>query len=513
MNDLIRFELSDDQVLMACIDMPGRSMNVFSEALIDALQSLVDRVESDVCIKGVVLSSGKPSFLAGADLSMVLGMTERATSSTVPQMFEYCGRLGRLFLRIEQSSKPWVAAVDGTALGGGLELAMACRVRLIRPDAKALIGLPEVKLGLLPGAGGTQRLPRLIGLQFGLDLLLSGRSIDPATAIAAGLFEAITGDQSPLDAARQRVHAINARGTVQSAEKFAFAPLDLPPDQDSEIRALAVANGLSESALRDYPAYRAIIKSVLTGGRLEMAQATDVEMTCFLDLMFNPVAANMVSTLFLERQRVEKNAASLATQAPESITLGPLSAPVNAWRDALLPTGIRITDDQALGMNQAEFRMSDGPLSRWQLSTASGEFPDAQESNAKSVVGIPVLVLSERSEHGRVIEMTGDVAPGVVAALARKMRCLLMLTPKGASLLQELTRAKLNASATPAASVAPVTSAASEIDLLADAAQRAMAAGRVIDPAAFDVAAVLAGISPAYTGGPLRQARHPSRSL
>jgi 3-hydroxyacyl-CoA dehydrogenase / enoyl-CoA hydratase / 3-hydroxybutyryl-CoA epimerase len=337
----------------------------------------------------------------------------------------------------------------------------------------------------------------------GLDLLLSGRSIDPATAIAAGLFDAIPTAQSPQDAARQRVVAINAHSSAQvpapEQEKFAFAPLDLPPDQDAEVRALAAATGITESALRDYPAYRAIIRSVLSGGRHAMAKATDIEMRCFLDLMFNPVAANMVSTLFLERQRVEKNMASLATQLPESIKLGPLTSAVKPWRDALLPTGLRIVNDESLGMNLVEFTTSDGPPSQWRLSSASDGLADTRESNAAAVAGLtmPMLVLSERSEHGRVIELIGNTAPGIIAALARKMRCLLMLTPDGASLLQELTRAKLDASA----------SAASETEVIAEAARRAMTAGRVIDPAALDVAAVLAGISPAYTGGPLRLAR------
>lgn len=513
MNQLITSELGDDGVLMACIDMPGRSMNVFSEPLIDALRLLIDRVESDAGICGVVLSSAKPAFLAGADLSMVLGMTERATRSSANEMFEYCGRLGRLFLRIEQSAKPWVAAVNGTALGGGLELAMACRVRLIKSDAKALLGLPEVKLGLLPGAGGTQRLPRLVGLKLGLDLLLSGRSIDPAAAIAAGLFEAAPGAQSLLASARQRVHSLLNTQVAQKPEsttgKFAVPLLDCPADQESEVRRLALENGLSDAALRDYPAYRAIIRSVLAGGRLSLQDATDLEMTRFLDLMFNPVAGNMVTTLFVERQRVEKSLAAQSSQAPESIGLGHLSADRVAWREALMRTGIPITDDNRLGANQAEFKAADKLCFRVLLDVvAVASKPVASESAAVLPV-LPVLLLSERSDYGRVIEWVGGGSiavatraqmQGVLAALARQLQCLLFCTPLVPSVLRELAAAK--AIAAPAAINA----------VLAEVAARASAAGRVTDPAALDLAAVLSGISPAYSGGPFRFAQFDQRN-
>ena len=184
----IRTELDGDGVLVATIDMADRTMNVFSLELMDALDALMDASERDPAVRSVVVTSGKSSFLAGADLVMVRGYTQRAKTATPEEMFALCGRLGRQFVRLETLAKPWVAAVNGIALGGGLELALACRVRVVAEDPRIQLGVPEVRWGLLPGAGGTQRLPRLAGCEPALDLLLSGRSIDPASAVRLGIF-------------------------------------------------------------------------------------------------------------------------------------------------------------------------------------------------------------------------------------------------------------------------------------------------------------------------------------
>src|SRR5262252_5248244 len=188
MTGIIATTLDADGVLVATIDMADRTMNVFSVDLMDALDALIDRVDRDPAVRAVVVTSGKQTFLAGADLVMVRGYTQAARHADQATMFAMCGRLGRQFVRLEASAKPWVAAVNGIALGGGLELALACRERLVADDPRIQLGVPEVRWGLLPGAGGTQRLPRLAGCEPALDLLLSRRSVDPASAVGLGLF-------------------------------------------------------------------------------------------------------------------------------------------------------------------------------------------------------------------------------------------------------------------------------------------------------------------------------------
>ncbi len=477
---LIGTEVRGDGVVVARIDMPGRTMNVFSWPLMDALEALLQRVESDPAIAGVVIGSGKSTFLAGADLAMVRGMTDRAATDSRAGMFEHCGRLGRLFLRIEQCAKPWVAAVNGTALGGGLELAMACRARLIDAHPRSLIGVPEVKLGLLPGAGGTQRLPRFLGLERGLSLLLSGDSLSPEAAVASGLFEAPQG--ALIDAACRRVHALIAEGPYRAERKFPLPVLDVPPESEDAVRRLARAHGISDARLRDYPAYRAIIRCVLSGAGLPMPQANDAEMTRFLDLMFDPVAGNMIGTLFLQRQRVEKAMPGAGAAVP-SMMAGVLDDGAGGWKAALERAGIAPAASAALPPGQLELAGSDGQVYRLAVGTAD-DATGAPGDTAQTHNDAPSAILFAPSEYGRVVELAG---PGVLAAplgaIASRIRALLFVTGPGPGVLQALQ-------------------AAADMDAQVAVAAAAVAAGRVPDLAALDVAAVVAGVSPAFTGGP-----------
>src|SRR5438552_13864747 len=151
MDHNIRSELTEDGIVIARIDMPGRTMNVFSLDMMASLERLLDHVEGNASVRAVVLTSAKQAFLAGADLDMIRMFTERARTDTHDQLHALCGRLGRLFRRLEKSAKPYVAAINGLALGGGLELSLACHARVVADDQSVSLGLPGIKLGLLPG--------------------------------------------------------------------------------------------------------------------------------------------------------------------------------------------------------------------------------------------------------------------------------------------------------------------------------------------------------------------------
>jgi len=469
----IRTELDADGVLLATIDMAGRTMNVFSVELMDALDALMDRVERDGAVRSCVLTSGKPSFVAGADLVMVRGYCDAARRASHAAMFEICGRLGRQFVRLEAQAKPFIAAVNGLALGGGLELAMACRVRLVADDPKLQLGLPEVRWGLLPGAGGTQRLPRLAGFAPAMDMLLTGRPVDPATAHSLGIVSAVVPAASLVAEAKAAARSLHGTPGDLRAKFRELAQADVPPHGEDTARALAARHGVSSEDFALYPAYSAIVDSVLLGARLPLAEATAVEMNQFLRLMFNPVAGRMVRTLFLERLRAERELAPPAGVAVTSLRVGPLSDARAPWRAALAKLKLPQQADASLPADTLEATDRAGGVHRAALAVLD----DAPTSGGDATQ----LVLAPQGPYGRVLEIVGapPSAAGAWAFLASRLWSLPWTTPGPVSRLQALRGQPLEQQARLAAG---------------------WAGG---DPVFGDVAACLAGVSPAWSGGPL----------
>jgi len=471
MSGVISTELDADGVLVATIDMPGKTMNVFSVELMDALDELMDRVDRDPAVKSCVVTSGKSTFLAGADLTMVRGYCDAARTLTHDEMFAMCGRLGRQFVRLEESAKPWVAAVNGLALGGGLELTLACRERYLADDAALQIGVPEVRWGLLPGAGGTQRLPRLAPFEPAMEMLLTGRSIDPAAALKLGVATAVVPAAQVLDAAKSAARALHGIA-YDPVKKFGrLAQGEVPAHGKAEARAIALRHGVSSDDYAHFPAYGAIVDSVLLGAHLTLADATAVEMEQFLRLMFDPVAGRMVRTLFLERLRAERELAP--TSGIERVRVGPVSAARGAWTQALARLKLAQEADPTLQADTLELIDQQGAAHRLALCVLD-------DMAGSSDATVPRAVLAPAGPYGRVIEIVGAVDASAVA-LAAKLRALPWRTPGPASVLQALRGQPLE-----------------EQERIARAALPG--AG---DPAFIDVAACLSGVSPAWSGGPL----------
>src|ERR1043166_948605 len=174
----------EDDVLVVTMDAPGAPVNTLSPALIGEFESVFARVDDDPLIRAVVLISGKPDvFIAGADIEQFLAFRLNADA-------ERASRMGQALLaRMERLRAPVVAAIHGACLGGGLEVALACRYRLCTAHPKTTLAQPEVQLGVIPGMGGTQRLPRRVGLQHALDMILTGRNIRAKRALDMGLVD------------------------------------------------------------------------------------------------------------------------------------------------------------------------------------------------------------------------------------------------------------------------------------------------------------------------------------
>ena len=480
MPELIRTEVNADGVLVATIAMADRTVNVFSAELMDELDALMDRVDADATVKSCVVTSGKPSFLAGADLVMVRGYCDAAATGTPAQMFEMCGRLGRQFVRLEASAKPWVAAVNGLALGGGLELAMACRARLVADDPKIQLGLPEVKLGLLPGAGGTQRLPRFVGTELGLDMLLSGRPIAPQAAVDAGLFARAVPAARLLEDARALARSLHGVAYDPTTKFAQLSQADVPAASPEAARTMALSHAIGPDDFGLYPAYSAIIDSVLLGARAPLAEATTIEMNQFLRLMFSPVAGNMIRTLFLNRRRADREQAPPAGLRIEQLTLGACSPGRGMWAEAL--TKARARTDAGLPTDTAELVDSTGARHRFSLRVCT-DAPDTEPNGVYAV-------LSAAGAFGSVLEVVAadNATAAALAALAQRLRAL------------------------------PYHSIGAHSGLLAqarepadDADAQALAALRhsvdapiaaISDLDGYDVAVCTAGLAPAWSGGP-----------
>ena len=199
------FVTDDAGIALVTFDAPGRSMNTLTAEVMRELAEIVERLRTDAAIKGAVIASGKPSgFCAGADLGELAGLMAPGHATGDAEraiLFETVFAINKLFRALETCGKPVAAAITGLALGGGFELALACHHRVVAANEKLQLGLPESKVGLLPGGGGTQRVARLIGAMKALPLLLEGKSVTPAEALKLGLVHQVVPAEQVIAAA------------------------------------------------------------------------------------------------------------------------------------------------------------------------------------------------------------------------------------------------------------------------------------------------------------------------
>jgi 3-hydroxyacyl-CoA dehydrogenase/enoyl-CoA hydratase/3-hydroxybutyryl-CoA epimerase len=206
-NSAFTLKRQDNGIAYLVIDVVGENVNTLKSEFTEQIQAVLAEVKADNSITGIVLCSGKVgTFVAGADINMLDACQSR-------DEFVALSRQGqRIFSQLEQLSIPIVAAIDGACLGGGLELAMSCTARVCSDSGKTALGLPEVQLGLLPGSGGTQRLPKLVGLQKALDMMLTGKQLRAKQALKAGLVDDVVPNSVLLNVAEQMAITISQRG-------------------------------------------------------------------------------------------------------------------------------------------------------------------------------------------------------------------------------------------------------------------------------------------------------------
>tara|TARA_R110002049_G_scaffold61662_3_gene165558 strand:- start:2371 stop:4509 length:2139 start_codon:yes stop_codon:yes gene_type:complete len=281
------------------LDNADESMNLVSPEFIAEFTEAVDKVASDDAVTGAIVTSAKPAFMAGADLKFVGTAYDRGMSKA--DVVAFCKAPSDMHRRMETCGKPFVAAMNGLALGGGFELALACHYRILVDDPKAVVSLPEVNLGLLPGSGGTQRLPRMLGTERALDLLLSGRSVGPQEALKLGLVDEVVPAGTQIDAAIAWL-ATGPEATKPWDRKGYQPPAALGVlDMKTATIHTMTAASLSAKTWHNYPAPIAIETVVFEGMQQPFDRAQALENKYFARLITDPVSRNIIRTTFLNK--------------------------------------------------------------------------------------------------------------------------------------------------------------------------------------------------------------------
>jgi 3-hydroxyacyl-CoA dehydrogenase/enoyl-CoA hydratase/3-hydroxybutyryl-CoA epimerase len=332
-----RAERSENNVLHLVFDMPGRPMNVFSNAAIAEL-AVFSRWLRGSDVKGVVIRSGKSSaFCAGADLAELGAAYDTimaAPAETRDRVaFDHFFRLSLALRGIETAGKPVAAAIAGLALGGGGELALATHHRVMVDDPNVAFGLPESLVGLLPGGGGTQRLPRLTGIEKAFPILLEGARLSGQAAIAAGVVDQLVPAGEEVAAAERWV--LSQTAASQPWDRHGWQPADV--DDVADIVARKRETVLSKT-LGHYPAPLAILDCVVGGLPQPFDDAVRTEMQIFSKLIQRREPRNMIRTLFLGRldhDRLRK-AGGIPAQVEQAVAAVSEALHVDATADATL---------------------------------------------------------------------------------------------------------------------------------------------------------------------------------
>ncbi|MCC5858051.1 MAG: fatty acid oxidation complex subunit alpha FadJ [Ectothiorhodospiraceae bacterium] len=367
-------DMREDGVAVITIDIPDERMNVLKAEYMDQANNLADQLEQDPALKGVVYISGKPgNFIAGADVRML------AACSSAEEVTELSRGGQRFFDRIEALKVPVIAAIDGVCLGGGLELAMACHGRVATDSEQTRLGLPEVQLGLLPGSGGTQRLPRLVGIPAALDLMLTGRQVPARRALRMGLVDDVVPASILLDAAVKRVRELAGRRRRQPRPKIRLGQrlLQSNPLGRKLIfdRARKTAEGRSKG---NYPALPRIIDCVEIGSSRGIRPGLEAEARHFGELAMTPQARQLMNIYFATVEMKKDTGTSTGTKArPVNrvavLGAGLMGAGISYVTTAKAGLPVRLKDVSAEGLNRG-MKHIDGEITARRERGAIGAF-------------------------------------------------------------------------------------------------------------------------------------------
>jgi 3-hydroxyacyl-CoA dehydrogenase/enoyl-CoA hydratase/3-hydroxybutyryl-CoA epimerase len=327
----------EDGVAVILWDLPGASMNVLTREGAAELDACVDRALADPAVKGAVIGSAKRDFAGGMDLKVLAAMkAESGGNGAAAAIFGFVTALHAILRKIERGGadpktgkggKPFAWACPGTAMGIGLEIGLACHRRFAADRPGAKIGLPEIKVGLFPGAGCTTRLVRMLGVMGAAPFLLEGKTPDPKGAKTAGLVDEVCDPEALLDAAKAWAREAGEDAAVKPWDGKGFKPPGgapyTPAGFQTFLGAAALTHGQSKGA---YPAPKAMLSAVYEGALVDFDTALRIEARWFAHVLMEPSAEAMIRTLFLNKQALEKGAARPEAAPMPTRRLGVLGA-------------------------------------------------------------------------------------------------------------------------------------------------------------------------------------------
>ncbi|KAA0916909.1 3-hydroxyacyl-CoA dehydrogenase NAD-binding domain-containing protein [Dietzia sp. ANT_WB102] len=306
-DNMFRWEQDGDGIVTLTMDDPDHGANTMNARFIDDFAATVDRIEAEKeSIKGVVLTSAKKSFFGGGDLKSMI----KAGPDQAEELFERSMSIKGRMRALETCGVPVVAALNGAALGGGLELALACHHRVMADARGAKVGLPEVTLGLLPGGGGIVRTVRMFGLAHAVpNILMSGKSFAPAKALEIGLVDEVVEPEKLIDAAKAWL-----KSDPEASQPWDRKGWKLPGGTVDDRSVAAVlpsfpANMRKQTKGAPSPAPRAIMAAAVEGSQVDFATAEQIEARYFVSLVTGPIAKNMIQAFFFDMQHLSSGGA------------------------------------------------------------------------------------------------------------------------------------------------------------------------------------------------------------
>ena len=309
------YDVDADGVATIAWDLPGKSMNVMSHAGFAELDGLIDRALADAGVKGVIITSAKKDFAGGMDLNVIAAMRDAGGAQGI---FQGVMGMHAILRKIERAGadpktlkggKPIVAALPGTALGIGLEIPLACHRIFAADNGRAKIGLPEIMVGIFPGAGGTTRLVRKMGAMMAAPYLLEGKLSDPKGAKAGGLIDEVVAPEDLLTRAKEWVLAATEADIVKPWDAKGYKMPGGTPYTPAGFMTFVGASAMVHAKTYGvYPAAKALLSAVYEGALVPFDVALKIEARWFTSVLMNPSSSAMIRSLFINKEALEKGA-------------------------------------------------------------------------------------------------------------------------------------------------------------------------------------------------------------